>query len=301
MFPYQWMFMIFGLVTVLFGISLWWLLPDSPLTATFFTERERLIAVERLKDNKTGLKNSEHKKEQVIEALTDPKVWMLSIAVFLHNMTNSLQSNFTGLIIKGFGYGTYEAVLLSIPGGFIFAAIMVITSFYLSSRWGDGKRIIVIIICYIPGIVACVLLHTLKREPQNKGALLFALFILPTVAAAGGITYSLLASNVAGYTKKTVAGSMFFSCYCIANIVSPQTFLAKEAPTYNTGVAVTLASFCANIVLFSVLLFVYRRSNSTRDKAAGGDHATAIDANQELVAAFSDLTDLENKTMRYKL
>ena len=94
------MFIFFGLFTVLFGISLWWILPDSPVTASFLTEREHLIAVERLKGNKTGVKNSHHKKLQVKEAFCDPKVWMLVFAILWHNMTNSLQSNFTGIIIK---------------------------------------------------------------------------------------------------------------------------------------------------------------------------------------------------------
>jgi len=47
MFPDQWMFIFFGIFTIFFEISLWWLLPDSPLVATWLTERERIIAVER--------------------------------------------------------------------------------------------------------------------------------------------------------------------------------------------------------------------------------------------------------------
>lgn len=102
------MFLFFGLFSIVFGISLWWILPDSPLQANFLTEHERLIAVERLKSNQTGIKNTHHKKEQVWEALKDGKMWLLVLVIFCHNMTNSLQSNFTGLIIKGFGYNTYQ-------------------------------------------------------------------------------------------------------------------------------------------------------------------------------------------------
>jgi ACS family allantoate permease-like MFS transporter len=82
-----------GLITVCFGSTLWWILPDSPHTAKFLTERERIIAVERLKSNKTGVKNAHHKQYQVIEALKDFKVWMLVAAIFFHNMTNFLQTN----------------------------------------------------------------------------------------------------------------------------------------------------------------------------------------------------------------
>ena len=82
-----------GLITVVFGSSLWWILQDSPHTAQFLDERERIVAVERLKSNKTGVKNAHHKQYQVIEALKDLKVWMLVAAIFFHNMTNSLQTS----------------------------------------------------------------------------------------------------------------------------------------------------------------------------------------------------------------
>jgi ACS family allantoate permease-like MFS transporter len=291
------MFIFFGVFTVLFGISLWWLLPDSPMSATFLSERERLIAVERLKSNKTGIKNTHHKKAQVKEALVDPKVWLLVAAVFIHNMTNSLQSNFTGIIIKGFGYTTYQAVLLSIPGPAILTVVMLSVMFFLSSKWGQEKRIFAIILCYVPGIISCAILHTVPVKSSTKGVHLFAIFIIPICAVSAGILYSLLASNVAGYTKKTVAGAMFFASYCVANIVSPQAFIAKQAPKYTTGIIVSLTCFCLNMVLMVVLYFVYDRANATREKDAAG--FSSGDDSEDLVDAFSDMTDLKNKKLRY--
>jgi ACS family allantoate permease-like MFS transporter len=286
------MFIIFGGITVLFGITLWWLLPDSPVTAGWLTPRERVVAVERLKSNRTGVKNTVHKGSQIKEALLDPKVWMLVLAVFFHNMTNSLQSTFTGLILKGFGYSTYQAVLLSIPPGVIMAASTLLVSFLLATKWGEGKRIFMIILCYVPGVIACGLLY-LPGDASTLTARLGAVFIVAMVATSAGVTYSLLASNVAGYTKKTIAGSLFFSAYCVANIISPQTFITAEAPRYETGITVALAAFSFNIVLFASLYIVYSRANAARDRDRPTD--------DDLVNAFSDLTDLENKRFRYKL
>lgn len=299
LFPYQWMFIFFGVFTVIFGSSLWWLLPDSPVSARWLNERERLIAVERLKSNKTGVKNTHHKWPQVKEALLDPKVWMLVAGVFVHNMTNSLQTNFTGLIIKGFGYSTYQAVLLSIPSAAIFAFVVLTVSIFLSSKYGEGKRIFAIIICYIPGVVSCAILHASPLNSHTKGLHLFAVMFISCVAASAGIMYSLLASNVAGYTKKTVSGAMFFAAYCVANIVSPQTFIASQAPHYSTGIAVALAAFCVNICLFGVLYVIYTAANKKRDQLQEGQ--VSQDETRDLLDAFSDLTDLENKKMRYKL
>jgi MFS transporter, ACS family, allantoate permease len=78
LFPYQWMFMIFGLVTILIGVSLYWILPDSPASARFLNKRERYVAVQRVRSNQTGIKNRTHKRYQVWEAFKDYKVWMLA-------------------------------------------------------------------------------------------------------------------------------------------------------------------------------------------------------------------------------
>jgi ACS family allantoate permease-like MFS transporter len=64
-------------------------------------------------------------------------------------------------------------------------------------------------------------------------------------------------------------------------------------------VAVTLAAFCISIILFSVLYMMYSRVNVARDNDLDG--AQSADATVDLIDAFSDLTDKENKKTRYKL
>lgn len=299
MFPYQWMFLIFGVFTVLVGITLWWLLPDSPMDCKFFNERERLVAIQRIKDNQTGVKNKEHKRYQVFEAIKDPKVWILTFGVFFQNMTNALQSSFTGLIIKGLGYNTYHAVLLTMPASAVIGVTCLAVTWFLSSKHGQNKRIFAIICCYVPGLVGTVLLYAIPLRQSTVGVHLFAVYFVNTISTCASIMYSLLASNIAGYTKKSVVNSMFFIAYSLGNIVSPQTFLKSEAPRYQTGIAVTLASFCINIVLFASLYVIYTMSNRRRDEEAANKPTLSQD--EKLHLAFSDLTDLENKTMRYAL
>lgn len=175
---------------------------------------------------------------------------------------------------------------------------MLIAGFFLATKWGQGKRILVIIICYLPGLASCLILYLSPIKNTTRKAHLFAITILPVVATSAGILYSLLASNIAGYTKKSVTGTLFFSANAVANIVSPQTFLSSQAPRYGTGVAVTLASFGVNIVLFTALYFVYRAENKRRELDPAGMEVG--DATEELIDAFSDKTDRENKKIRYK-
>ncbi len=54
---------------------MWVFLPDSPTTAWWLTERQRVIATRRTQSNHTGMENKSFKMYQVVEALTDPKTW----------------------------------------------------------------------------------------------------------------------------------------------------------------------------------------------------------------------------------
>lgn len=120
------------------------------------------------------------------------------------------------------------------------AASMILVGVFLLSKWGQGKVIFTIIACYIAGLISCGVLYGVHVNLSTLSSHLAPIFLIPMVAAAGGMMYSILAANIARYTKKTVTGTLFFSAYCVANIVSPQTFLSTQAPKYTTGVFVAL-------------------------------------------------------------
>ena len=84
----QWLFIIFGIITFLWGVVMLFRLPDSPTTARFLTEEERLIAIERLRANQTGFKNSTIDKSQIMEAFMDVKTWLLAILILAGNIPN---------------------------------------------------------------------------------------------------------------------------------------------------------------------------------------------------------------------
>lgn len=63
-------------------------LPDSPTDAKFLTEEERLIAIERMRANQTGYKNTEIDRRQIVEAFTDIKTWLLAALILACNIPN---------------------------------------------------------------------------------------------------------------------------------------------------------------------------------------------------------------------
>lgn len=96
------MFIIFGAITIVWAVSLFYTLPDTPMNARFLSKEDRIKAIERVKDNLTGIKNNRWKKHQAIDALTDPKSWFIFFIGLCCNIPNG---GITGVrIIPPFPY-----------------------------------------------------------------------------------------------------------------------------------------------------------------------------------------------------
>ncbi len=91
----QWMyvFLIFGAVSIVFSAVFIVFMPDIPSTASFLTDQERVIAVERVAANRQGVKNHHFKTYQVWQALRDPKTWILFIMAIAAQIPNAAQSS----------------------------------------------------------------------------------------------------------------------------------------------------------------------------------------------------------------
>ena len=70
-------FLIIGALCCVWGVAVFIWLPDSPVTARMLTPKERRIAVERLREDQTGVENKNFKWYQFKETVLDPKTWLL--------------------------------------------------------------------------------------------------------------------------------------------------------------------------------------------------------------------------------
>ena len=70
---WQALFMTYGIITVFWGLFVLWWLPDSPMKAHCFSEEDKKLMVERVRQNRTGLQNRKFRKDQVWDAFCDPQ------------------------------------------------------------------------------------------------------------------------------------------------------------------------------------------------------------------------------------
>lgn len=114
---WQELFLILGAITTVFGFTVFFFMPASPATAKALTAEERKIAVERIRENKTGINNKEFKWYQLRESLLDVRLYLFFLAVCAANVANGGVTNFGSEIIGAFGYDDRETSLLGMSTG----------------------------------------------------------------------------------------------------------------------------------------------------------------------------------------
>ena len=91
------MFLIFGLITIAVGICIFIFLPDNPMTSRL-THAEKVLAIERLRENRNGIENKHFKWRQSIEVFKDPQTYQVAIVVTAMDVPNAAVSSFTALL-----------------------------------------------------------------------------------------------------------------------------------------------------------------------------------------------------------
>jgi hypothetical protein len=220
------MYIVAGLITVLWAFVILFFMPPDPIRAKGFNERERYIAVARMKENNSGVRNKHFKIEQALESLYDIKFWIVFSMAFLIMIANGPVSSFIPIIISGFGYNRLNSLLLTMPAGVVIGTIELSVP-YLAYKF-PGIRTWLIAICQCGTILASLLLWLLPRSAT--GGLLFACYILASFGGAYAVLMGLQIANTAGYTKRSVTSSGIFVGYCLGQF--PQ--YDKKVPRLTT-------------------------------------------------------------------
>ncbi|KAI1424669.1 putative MFS allantoate transporter [Xylaria sp. FL1777] len=287
-------FLIIGALCSTWGIVMFIFLPDSPVTAKGLSRAEKRMAVQRLRENQTGIENKHLKAYQVKEAFLDIKIYLFFLLGVVGNVPNGGISNFGTLIIQGFGFSQLGTTLLQIPYGF-FIAISILICVYLNNRFVN-RRCMFILIFLVPNIAGAFGLRYIGTERQ--AGRLIAYYLTGPYNAAFVMILSLQTANTSGHTKKVVTNAVLFLGYCTGNIVGPFFYLTSQAPYYELGIWSMIVSHLLEVLIIIIFWLLLSRENHRRDKIQalmeGGLEGRDLDT-----TAFADMTDRENLNFRY--
>ncbi|KAG1740652.1 MFS general substrate transporter [Suillus lakei] len=303
--PWQWLMVITAIITIIVAVSFWFLFPDSPTNAWFLTPDERVKAVQRIKENQTGVENKRFKMDQMIEALTDPKTWLFALLSVLCNVPNSLL-NQQSLILASFGFSYLQTTLLScVPG--VIQILTIFTGVRLATR-RPNFRAYVGAMYFVPAWLGVLLINLLPWS--NRVGLLVGQFLAGVAVPGFVLSLSWLNNVTAGHTKRVVTNATILSAYCVGSAAAPLMWKAQYKPRNHIPWAVIGTCYVACPLLLLVIRAVLVRENRIRDAEPVEDGEEYVieriteDGERVQVKVdkeFLDLTDRQNRDFRYVL
>ncbi|KAI1622995.1 MFS transporter [Exophiala viscosa] len=306
--PWKWFMVITGCITIVFGATVWFLFPDSPLKAKFLSPEDRAKAILRIKENHSGVEHKRFKKHQFIEALRDPKTWLFFLHAWSQEMANGLTNQYS-LIIKSFGFTTLQTTLLGCVTGLTALFSLGFAAIFLNRT--RNCRAWISVAAYVPAALSSILLISLPWS--NRWGLVSGIWIRSTAGIPYAVVMIWAANNSAGHTKKTTVIALYHIGYGLGNILSPQLFRPSWAPRYYATWALLLTIACilpACDILF--LRWYLLRENKRRDALEanaqvaheGIIESIEVDGTKKQTVVSNnqlDLTDRENLEFRYVL
>ncbi|KAK5165691.1 uncharacterized protein LTR77_008614 [Saxophila tyrrhenica] len=285
---WQAMFLLLGLITVAVGITVFFILPDNPMKSRL-THEEKVWAVQRLRENQTGIENKHFKPAQVLECFLDPQTWLLGFIVISSNVPNGAVSSYQATIIRQFGFDSKTTALLQIPSGVI-SMISISSATYLAGRY--NMRGIQIISLLIPGALGGCLMAFV----DSKLGKLMGNYLTNVIGSSLPLMYSWVAANYAGHTKKVTMNAFLLISFCVGNIIGPLTFTEKSAPEYIPA-KITIIVTCLVAVALTLALQAYyifeNRKRAKMIRQGMVEHLEDIE--------FADITDRKNPEFKYRL
>ena len=214
---HSWRYMYYwaGAITIAWGIALWWVLPGEPVTVRGYTDRERYIMIARIRSNNTGVRNTHFKMAHIVELAIDPRFWLTFSIALLSMITNGPVSSFLPIIINGFGYSTFQTLLMFMPAGAVVGTFQFFIPLLASKI--PNSRCWLIAGTELITIISAILLWRLPLS--QRPALLYACYSLSVYGSGYAVMMGLTIANTAGYTKRTATSAGLYIGYCIGNLL----------------------------------------------------------------------------------
>ncbi|KAL4969446.1 putative MFS transporter [Aspergillus stella-maris] len=255
------MFLVIGLVNVLAGFLVLFLLPATPSAARFLNDSEKERIEERLRSDNAGVGRKTFHAPSIWTVLFDPQSCLLMLLTVLTVIPSGVIVTYSSILIRGFGYTAKESALLNMPSGVVSILSTLACTFAIQKGYA---RWLMIDILLVPTLVGACLMSFLPDDMQ--GGLLVGIYMVNTTVAPTILIYSWTGTNFKRYTGKVTACAMIQVGFGIANIIGPQTFQARDAPGYIPAKITIVVTNAVAIGICTGLRVLYGIRNARADR-----------------------------------
>ncbi|WVQ79793.1 hypothetical protein IAT38_001893 [Cryptococcus sp. DSM 104549] len=233
---WQFIFVLLGPVTFVFGIALIILIPST------------------------------YKISQFWEAWRDPRIYLCAVSVFAASVPNGSISTFGATIIAGFGYDTKQTTLLGMSTGVSETMAFIVA--IMLSRW-TKQRCLPAVMCISVSIMGAIMMIAVPEEQKHTR---FAGYCLVFWFACGQMLFvPMFQSMVSGHTKRATFFALYQVGYSAGNLVGAQLYPDRDAPNFIPAKAIMIAMLCLHASTMGALALIHKRWNVKRAKEDKAD------------------------------
>lgn len=314
--PWKLFMIVTGGLSVLLSVVVFFYYPDNPAQARFLTLEEKVHSITRVhQSSQSSIEQKQFKRSQFLEALRDPVSWLFLLQAFTLMLSNNLTYGQQNLITKALGVTSLGSTLVAAAGGG-FGIVVCLTGTFALRWWPKNLALHGLLWC-IPAIAGGIGMVALSWD-QKLGMLACLLLAGHTYGNTYIIALGWTTSSAAGYTKKLTRNVMFMVGYSVANLISPQIWVPRDAPRYyGAWVAQIVVSWAGTPAILFVIRYILTKRNTERTEWAASlseeerkvhevgvveqVDEDGILIKREVELAMLDLTDLENKFFIYPI
>ncbi|CAM1509655.1 Fc.00g033940.m01.CDS01 [Cosmosporella sp. VM-42] len=237
---WRWLYIIEGLITVVFAVACFFLIPKSYQTAYFLNDDDKEVMRLRAEQAEAYSGGDGHFKFSELKlALKDAKVWCNAISQMCCTTITYGFGTFLPLIIRqSFHYSVVEAQYLTIPVN-LWGAIIYIFVAFTAEKYSNR---FLPLVCFAP-LMMCGYAVLLSDVPTS--AKYGATYLISTgIYICAGINFAWLTANSAPDGKRAASVGIQQSITQLAGVISGQIYSSTSAPKYTLGHSWSLGSAC---------------------------------------------------------
>ncbi|KAK7739818.1 hypothetical protein SLS62_011207 [Diatrype stigma] len=257
-----WLFLIEAIATILFGVVVWYCMPDFPETASWLTDEEKAFIQARLPVNAPRASEENFKLSEIIESLKDKRLWLFTLIWAFFTVGTSGVRFYQSTVIANLGFTSIAtAQILNIPITALGLIVIGVTGVF-----ADNGRLPrpLYPLSFLTIIIACY--AVLVVYPSN-GAVYAATMIGNAVTAAWfPMMWPWRVQTTSRATGSAFSIGFVNSYGQIGGAIGPQLFRSAYAPKYTLSFAVAMALVGCCMVVTVITWWVTRKTESNTRK-----------------------------------
>ncbi|CAN8105066.1 unnamed protein product [Discula destructiva] len=257
---WRWLFIIEGIISLVFGCIYWVSLPAEPETAWFLTSEEK-ATMRAIRQREVAYRGQEKFEWKFVRmTLTDGLIWVAALSGVANTLPLLGFSLFAPTLILGLGYTHLQANYLSIPL-YVVATLMLAIISWLSDKL-NRRGIIMIFPACLGALGYSIVLGS--HNPRVGYMAMF--FVSAGFYSVTTLFFTWFQNNIAPDNKRIVATPIQLSFTVAAGAIASQIYPARDGPRYIVGNSISLAAIIVGACGCVTMWFVWQRRNARKRK-----------------------------------